>query len=362
VASEAVPGTPVLLADGLFELCVESVEGDVVRCRVVKGGTLTPRKGVNFPTLHLKLPSMTDKDERDLAFGVKMDVDWVSLSFVRTAEDVRALKKRLADLGRASMPVVAKLEKPAAIENLESILVEADAIMVARGDLGVELPPEEVPMIQKRIIRRCNQLGLPVITATQMLESMIQNPRPTRAEASDVANAIADGTDAVMLSGETAVGAYPVPAVAMMSRIAATVEKQVQYVNHPAIRSDDAHALSEALRTLLGVIETRCIVAFTASGRTALLASQERLKAPIYAFTPDRQVYQKLSLAWGVQPVLIEESVTQLEDGIRLADDVLVRQKLAKPGDRIIVVGGIPMGIARGNNTLKIHRVGETGT
>jgi pyruvate kinase len=219
VAEEAGPGTLVLLDDGLLELRVESVEGDAVHCTVVVGGVLKSHKGVNFPTLNLRLPSMTEKDARDLDFGIEQGVDIISLSFVRKPEDIQELKDLLASRG-VSIPVLAKLEKPQAIVNLESIVEECDAVMVARGDLGVEMSPEKVPLIQKEIIQLCNQKGIPVITATQMLDSMIHNPRPTRAEASDVANAIIDGTDAVMLSGESAVGDHPVKAVEMLDNFA----------------------------------------------------------------------------------------------------------------------------------------------
>ncbi|MFM7885520.1 MAG: pyruvate kinase, partial [Pseudanabaena sp.] len=238
IAEEATIGTQILLADGIFELRVIGIEGNAVHCEVIKGGVLTSHKGVNFPSLNLRLPSMTEKDQQDLAFGLAQGVDWISLSFVRQAADVKLLKSLIAAYGKTDVSIIAKIEKPQAIANLEEIIAVVDGIMVARGDLGVEMPPERVPMIQKHIIRRCNEAGIPVITATQMLESMIQNPRPTRAEASDVANAIMDGTDAVMLSGESAVGNYPVQAVEMMTRIASQVETDASFINYPASRTD----------------------------------------------------------------------------------------------------------------------------
>lgn len=359
LAEEATLGTQILLDDGLLELAVRVVEGNTVRCQVVKGGLLKSRKGVNLPSLNLRLPSMTEKDKQDLEFGLAQGVDWVSLSFVRRGEDVRALKTMLAEAGKLDIPVLAKIEKPQAIENLEEILAECDGIMVARGDLGVELPPEKVPILQKHIIRRCNQISIPVITATQMLESMIQNPRPTRAEASDVANAIIDGTDAVMLSGESAVGAYPVQAISIMARIATEVEKEIEFVNHPPDTSDETHALSEALHAIDQILDLRWIVAFTSTGYTAQLAAAERPNAPVMAITLNLNVYHRLNLKWGVKPVLIEQEVDSFEDVIQQAEAYLAEYQLAVPGDRILIMGGIPMKTAGGTNFLKIHTVGR---
>lgn len=358
LAEEATPGTQVLLDDGLLELVVKEVEGNAVRCRVIKGGLLKSHKGVNLPSLNLQLPSMTEKDIKDLEFGLSQGVDLISLSFVRCGEDVRMLKALLAELGHADMPVLAKIEKPQAIDNLEEILVECNAIMVARGDLGVELPPERVPILQKHIIRRCNELGIPVITATQMLESMIHNPRPTRAEASDVANAILDGTDAVMLSGEAAVGSYPVQAVEMMARIAYEVEKDIKFVNYAPALTDETHALSEALNAIDQSIDLRCIVAFTASGYTAQLAAEERPKAPVIGVTPERKIYHRLNLIWGLKPILIDQEVETFEAVIEQAEACMMQRKLAVPGDLILIMGGIPMSTSGGTNFLKVHRIG----
>jgi pyruvate kinase len=296
VAEEAEPGTQVLLDDGLLELEVKEIQGNAVICRVVTGGILKSHKGVNFPTLNLRLPSMTEKDKQDLEFGVEQGVDIISLSFVRRAEDVQELKALLREKG-VDIPVLAKLEKPQAIANLEAIVNECDAIMVARGDLGVEMSPEKVPLIQKRIIRLCNQKGIPVITATQMLDSMIRNPRPTRAEVSDVANAIMDGTDAVMLSGESAVGDYPVESVQMLARIATDVEPEAEYINYPPPEISDPHAISEALNAIDQVIDLRCIVTFTETGHSAKLAAAERPSFPVVAVTENYQVYHRLNLS-----------------------------------------------------------------
>ena len=259
LAKEARSGTPILMDDGLLELQVEQIDEHDIHCRIIQGGILSSRKGVNLPSLDLQLPSLTEKDQQDLEFGLSQGIDWVSLSFVRRAADILSLKALLIQKG-ADVPVMAKIEKPQAIANLESILDACDAVMVARGDLGVEMSAEKVPMLQKQIIRACNKRKLPVITATQMLDSMIRNPRPTRAEASDVANAIIDGTDAVMLSGESAVGQYPVKAVKMLARIAEDVKPDLEFVNNPPACLDETHALSESLSAIQSVLELRCML------------------------------------------------------------------------------------------------------
>jgi pyruvate kinase len=358
LAEDAEPGTQVLLDDGLLELRVEKVQGTAVQCEVIKGGILKSRKGVNLPSLPLRLPSLTEKDKQDLEFGISQGVDWVSLSFVRKAEDVQTLRDLLTQHGAADTPVLAKIEKPQAVENLEAILSVVDGIMVARGDLGVEIPPEKVPGLQKKIIRRCNQKGIPVITATQMLESMISNPRPTRAEANDVANAILDGTDAVMLSGESAVGEFPVQAVEMMSRIAHEVEKDLHYFNHPPDDNDETHAISEAINAIDQTLDLRCIVALTSSGYSARLAAEERPKALVVAVTPHLKVYHRLNLIWGVKPVVIENEADLFEDVIQQVEQLLKQRKLVETGDRVLIMGGIPMKQSRGTNFLKLHKIG----
>ena len=359
LAEDAEPGMQVLLDDGLLELKVKQVEAPAVHCQILQGGQLKSRKGVNLPELNVRLPSMTDKDKQDLEFGVSQGVDYVSLSFVRKGEDIRTLKNLLAELGAEDTPVLAKIEKPQAIANLDEILDECDAVMVARGDLGVEVSSEKVPLLQKKIIAECNRRGIPVITATQMLESMIRNPRPTRAEASDVANAIADGTDAVMLSGESAVGAFPVKAVEIMARIASDIEPEIEFVNYPPSETDETHALVEALNDIDHILDLKCIVAFTSTGYTALVASKERPKAPVIAFTPDRKVYHRLNLIWGVIPLLIDRQVEAFEELVAQAENNLVRRNLVQEGDKILIVGGIPTQHARGTNFLKIHTIGH---
>lgn len=357
LAEEAVTGAQILLDDGLLELEIKEIKENAVRCVVVEGGVLKSRKGVNIPSLDLRLPSMTAKDKEDLAFGLSLGVDWVSLSFVRTADDIRSLKKFIREHCDLQVPVIGKIEKPQAIDHLDEIVDECDGVMVARGDLGVEMSPEKVPMLQKRIIRACNQRGIPAITATQMLDSMIRSPRPTRAEASDVANAILDGTDAVMLSGESAVGKYPVKAVKMMAKIARQIEPEAEFVNYPPSETDETHALTEALNTIDRLVELRCITAFTSSGYTARLASKERPRALVVAFTTNRDVYHRLNLIWGVKPILIKDEGHSFESLVHLANTALQERGLADPGDRILIVGGIPTKHSRGTNFLKLHRI-----
>jgi pyruvate kinase len=358
VAEEAQKGTQVLLDDGLLELQVESIQGNQVTCQVIQGGVLKSHKGVNLPTLNLRLPSMTEKDKKDLEFGISQNIDIVSLSFVRKKEDILELKAFLAERN-AKIPVLAKIEKPQAVENLESIVDECDAIMVARGDLGVEMRPEKVPLIQKRIIRMCNQKGIPVITATQMLDSMIHNPRPTRAEASDVANAIIDGTDAVMLSGESAVGDFPLESVKMLASIAADVEPEINFANYPPRTQDKAHALSEALNAVDKVLDLQCIVTLTLSGNTAILAASERPSVPVIALTPNLQTYSYLNLVWGVRPIMFRYDYDTWTEFIEKIEGELLKRNFVTQGDNILVMGGIPLKTAKTTTFLDIHTIGD---
>lgn len=356
VAEEAEPGTQVLLDDGLLELKVEEVKGKQVICQVVEGGILKSHKGVNFPTLNLRLPSMTEKDKKDLEFGISQDVDIVSLSFVRKPEDIQALKAFLAERD-AKIPVLAKIEKPQAVEHLEAIVDECNAIMVARGDLGVEMRPEKVPLIQKRIIRMCNQKGIPVITATQMLDSMIRNPRPTRAEASDVANAIIDGTDAVMLSGESAVGDFPIQAVKMLASIALDIEPEIEFTNYPPRHRDKAHALAEALNAVDKILDFQCIVTFTETGYSAKLAAAERPRVPVVALTPHLEVYHRLNLVWGVRPILFEYENPTLEELIRQMEATLKQRNFAASGDQVLVLAGFPLRQSKTTSFIDLHTI-----
>jgi pyruvate kinase len=356
-AEESRAGMRILLDDGLMQLEVMEVAGHTLRCRVIDGGVLKSRKGVNFPELNLRLlPSLTEKDKQDLKFGVSQDVDWISLSFVRSGADVHTLKQLIAEQG-VFKPVVAKIEKPQAIENLEGILRETNGVMVARGDLGVELKPEKVPMLQKHIIESCNRKGLPVITATQMLESMIHDPRPTRAEASDVANAIIDGTDAVMLSGESAVGAFPVRAVEMMDRIAREVEASITFKTYPAEGRGNAYALSEAAKVIARTIEPCCIVVLTTTGHTAHSIAAERPETSVIAISRNNQVYHALNLFWGLKPLLLDESPSEFEGLVKQAESTILAHKFAVPGDKILVIGGVPAPSPLGANFLKIHSI-----
>ncbi len=356
LAEEARPGAQVLLDDGLLELEVEAINHSQVECRVITGGVLKKRKGVNFPNLNLSLPSLTVKDQQDLDFGIKQGIDWVCLSFVRGVEDIHHLKGFLQSR-EAHIPVIAKIEKPQAVEHLNALVDACDGLMVARGDLGVEIRPEKVPLLQKKIIQTCNRKGIPVITATQMLESMIHSPRPTRAEASDVANAIIDGTDAVMLSGESAVGKYPVQAVEIMARIAEQVEPEIEFTDHPPAENTETHALSEALNSIDKMMNLRCIASFTTTGYTARIASDERPRAPIVAFTPTLAVYHRLNLIWGVKPLLLQPKEEGLEPLIMQMEACLLERNLVASGDKILILGGSPVQRAKGTNFLKIHSV-----
>lgn len=354
VAEEAKPGMPVLLADGAFQLEIVEVSGRSVRCKVIEGGALPSRKGVNFPNLKLRLPSLTEKDEEDAIFGVSQAVDWISLSFVRTAEDVRTLKQLLAKHGSRTR-VMAKIEKPQALENIDEIVAEVDGIMVARGDLGVEMSPEKVPMAQKKLIELCNRRGIPVITATQMLESMIHEPRPTRAEASDVANAIIDGTDAVMLSAESAIGQFPVRSVEMMARIACEVESQITFKNYPPEQTNDVEALGEAANMLAGFLRPACIVVLTTSGYTARFIAAQRPHAPVVAITSDTHVCHALNLFWGIRPVYDESKPGDFDGLLAQAARTVIERSFAKSGDKILVIGGVPAGKVQGSNFIKLH-------
>ena len=356
-AEEAKPGMQVLLDDGMIELEVTEISGSAVLCRVIEGGSLAGHKGVNFPNLSLRLPSLTEKDIRDLEFGLSHDVDWISLSFVRSVGDVASLRKLIAGYGRFT-PVIAKIEKPQAVDHLEEIVAAADGIMVARGDLGVEISPDRVPMLQKHIIELCNRSGKTVITATQMLESMIREPRPTRAEASDVANAIIDGTDAIMLSGETAIGDHPVKAVEMMVRIALDVEGKIRFKTYPPSGNSGIIALSRAANQMEDVINPVCIVVLTTSGRSAQFIAAERPGSPVFAFTSHIRVYHALNLLWGISPILVDERPGTFEEMSAMAESNLLDRNLASTGDQILILGGIPAHEAGGTNFIKVHTIG----
>jgi len=381
LATDLQAGQRVLLDDGRLRLEVTQVTREAVRCRVVEGGELGEHKGINLPGVALSAPALTAKDRDDLGFALEQGADLVALSFVRRASDLRGaerlMMKRLprpADgwgrrrhppFARAHPPLIAKLEKPQALDDLEGILGQSGGVMVARGDLGVEIAPERVPMVQKRIIRQANRAGRPVITATQMLESMTERSRPTRAEASDVANAVLDGTDAVMLSAETAAGRYPVDAVRMMDRIVRETESSAGLPGSPARRRsadeekvDPRNAVSRAA-TMLGVeLEAAAIVAFTRSGATALRLARRRPGVPIVAFSPDEGVVRRLSLVWGLTPFHLGRS-DRLSRLAGRADRAIRDLGLARDGDRVVFVMGYPPGGAGTTNLVKVHVVGE---
>jgi pyruvate kinase len=358
-----IPGERILLDDGLLELEVLGTEDVEVECRVVNGGILRSRKGVNLPGAALALPAITDKDWEDVRFCIREEVDYLALSFVRQASDIGSLKEFLAHEG-ADISVLAKIEKPQAVENFAAILGMADGIMLARGDLGVEIGPEQVPLIQKRIIRQCREAGKPVITATQMLESMISHPRPTRAETSDVANAILDGSDAVMLSAETATGSYPVESVELMARIARSVEGDPflsQRIFHRYPPSVGQRLLSDAIgeaacRTAEN-IGAAAILAFTQTGSTAALVARYRPPMPIYAVTPSRAVRRRMALYSGVRSVQVGFQ-GNTEAQIHSMEEAVLAAGLLQRGDLVVITMGSPVAAKGTTNLMKVHRIG----
>jgi pyruvate kinase len=358
LAREVSPGARILLRDGLIELRVRAVRGKDVICDVLNGGTLGEHQGINLPGTALSIPALTEKDRRDLEFGLEHGVDAVALSFVRTAADVNMVRQIVAALG-CDIPLISKLEKPQAIDHLEEILQASDGVMVARGDLGVEMAPEKVPVIQKHVIRRAAHWRKPVITATQMLESMIENPRPTRAEASDVANAIFDGSDSVMLSAETASGHYAREAVAMMSRI--VVEAESNMGEFTQRRRRERHGLSvaeticESIAHAAEDLPMGAIAVFTETGNTARMISKYRPQAPIYAFTPNLTVAQRTNLYWGVHPMNCAPALSA-EQMVSVAEKELLERRQLKPGDVLGVVAGTRQA-SGSTNLMRLHTV-----
>ena len=361
LATDARVGARILLNDGLLSVEVTAVEPPRVRGRVVDGGTLTAHKGMNLPGLHVSAPALTEKDREDALDGVQRGVDYLALSFVRRAEDLGELR---ALVGKG-MKLVAKIEKATALDDLDRILAASDAVMVARGDLGVELPFEQVPLVQKRLIRESNLHGRPVITATQMLESMVHAPRPTRAEASDVANAILDGTDAVMLSAETAVGDYPVEAVQAMDRIISEMER------HPAPREErrggpgrdggkDGVSVEDAIawgtNAVARMLKTPLIVTLTTGGFTSRKVAALRPPVPILAVTTEVGTYRQLALVWGVLPVLVDR-VPSYDAMLAVVRDLLLKREYAKPGDKIVMTAGVPWAVSGSTNLIKVEEV-----
>lgn len=361
--SDVKPGDQILLDDGKVRLRVEKVEGRDVVCKIIVGGTLLPRKGMNLPGIAVSAPSLTEKDKEDLLFGLENNIDYVALSFVRTANDVAALREFIISNGKKhrQLPVIAKIEKPEAVKNIDAIIREADGIMVARGDLGVELPTEEVPMLQKMIVRKCNEVGKPVIIATQMLESMIENPSPTRAEASDVANAVFDGADAVMLSAETSVGKYPIQSVEMMNRILRTTEEgvsQEQYDlwSNRALHADAYDAMSCSAYMLAKDLKASAIVALTHSGATAASVAKFRPRAHIIAVTDRDRIRRRLNLIWGVRSVIVEDLKKDTDVALKMIREKLLAEGEIRRGDIIVTLAGIPLFEGLPTNTIKVDK------
>ena len=362
LAENLESGSRILLSDGLIELRVESVKGADVICEIVNGGMLGENKGINLPGIAVNVPSLTEKDEEDLIFAIGQGVDTIAVSFVRTADDVRHVKNRLAAL-KSDAWVIAKLEKPQAIEHLDSILEVTDAIMVARGDLGVEVPPEKVPAIQKHIIRRAAEFRKPVITATQMLESMIENPRPTRAEASDVANAIYDGTDSVMLSAESAAGKYPVEAVAMMAKIITETEHQIRIDprpalgHHPSVRLSVAETICECMSHAADDLDVSAIAIFTESGATVRLLSKYHPEPPIFALSPFEKVINRCMLLWGTYPILCER-FRDTDKLVNMAEEILETHGHVHQRQIVGIVAGTRTK-SGATNFMRLHMVGD---
>ncbi len=352
-------GDRILLSDGEIELRVQSRDSRQVICRVVNGGELGEHQGINLPGVKLDIPSLTPKDRKDLRVALGLGVNYIALSFVRSARDVHAAKAAIARAGKDT-PLIAKLEKPEAIDNLEEILRAADGVMVARGDLGVEMKPEKVPVVQKQIISHARNSLVPVITATQMLDSMTQNPRPTRAEASDVANAIFDGSDALMLSGETAVGRYPIESVEMMDRIIREAESSVTVPLRP-LHSFELHineTIAEAICHAAEDLQMKVIAVFTESGYSARLVSKYRPRPPIAAFSPKQETRRRISLFWGVSPFTISE-IRNVDQLAAFAEKRLIEEKLVRQGDIVGILAGMPFGAAGTTNMMRIHRIGD---
>jgi pyruvate kinase len=359
IFAAAKVGTNLLIDDGRLRLRVKNNGTDFAECEVVVGGKLSDRKGVNVPDVVLPLSPLTAKDREDLRFGIDLGCDWVAMSFVQRPEDVAELRKLIS--GRAK--VIAKLEKPAGIERLEEIIDLSDAVMVARGDLGVELPPEDVPAIQKRIIAACRKSGKPVVVATQMLDSMVHSPAPTRAEASDVATAIYDGADAVMLSAETASGQYPVEAVAMMNRIIERVERDPAYrqildARHPDPQPTGHDAISAAAAQVAHTLSVAAIVTYSTSGSTVLRVARERPEVPILALTASLATARALSLAWGAHCVQIQD-LKRFSEMVEVACSVSLDQEMAKVGERLVITAGVPFGTPGSTNILRVAWVEE---
>ncbi len=362
LVKEAEVGNKILLDDGLLEFKITAKSEKELKAEVVVGGLLKSRKGVNLPNVKISIPALTEKDLKDLEFGIKQDVDIIALSFVRSAKDIRDIVSRVRAAG-SHASIIAKIEKPEALEVIDEIIEECDGIMVARGDLGIEIPTEEVPMVQKTLIEKCRMAGKPVITATQMLDSMINNPRPTRAESSDVANAVIDGTDAVMLSGETAAGKYPMEAVNVMDKICRRVEEhRTKLYNSLAFDKPEwkekqvVESLSYSCVSIAENVEAKVIGTLTNSGSTARRIAKFRPNAPIIAFTESQKVRRQLNLVWGVYSVRVEK-IFDTDMGVKLMEEFLEENGFVKKGDRAILTTGIPIAKRGSTNMIKVSTI-----
>lgn len=358
LAEDAKPGDRLLVDDGKVGLVVSSVDGNDVICTVTEGGPVSNNKGISLPGMNVSVPAMSEKDIADLEFGLKLGVDMVALSFVRSPADIELVHEVMDRVGRR-VPVIAKLEKPEAVDNLEAIVLAFDAIMVARGDLGVELPLEQVPLVQKRAIQMARENAKPVIVATQMLDSMIENSRPTRAETSDVANAVLDGTDAVMLSGETSIGKFPIETVRTMDRICVAVEggsRDVPPLSH--VPRTKRGIISYAARDIGERLEVKALVAFTQSGDTVRRLARLHSRLPLLAFTPTQAVRSQLALSWGTETFIVDH-VDTTDQMIDQVDHQLQRISRLKHGDVVVVVAGTPPGTVGSTNMIEVHRIGE---
>lgn len=364
LARDVKVGDSILIDDGLVGLKVQNIVGDTdIQCIVENAGIVKNNKGVNVPGVKINLPAITEKDESDIKFGIEMDIDFIAASFVRKAADVLAIRKILEDNNGSHIQIISKIENQEGMDNLDEIIEVSDGLMVARGDLGVEIPTEEIPLAQKEMIRKCNRAGKPVITATQMLDSMIRNPRPTRAEVTDVANAIFDGTDAIMLSGETAAGKYPAEAVEVMSNIAKRAEAAIDYrglLKTKAIEMETSvtDAISHATCTTAADLDASAIVTATSSGYTTRMVSKFRPSAPIIATTTSENVRRRLSLIWGVYSVITEQ-LHSTDDIIDISVSKALEAELIRNGDLIVITAGVPVGVSGTTNLIKVHIVGE---
>ena len=362
LVNDVVPGDTILIDDGLVGLKVEEINGDDIVCIVENSGIVKNHKGVNVPGVKINLPALTEKDIKDIEFGISEGIDYIAASFVRKASDVLAIREVLEHNNATHIQIISKIENQEGIDNIDSILQVSDGIMVARGDLGVEIPTPEIPIAQKMMIKKCNQLGKPVITATQMLDSMMRNPRPTRAEVTDVANAIYDGTDAIMLSGETAAGKYPVEAVKTMATIAKRTEETLKYNELLKKRKIEdvtvTNAISYATCTTSADLNAKAIISFTTSGHTARMVSKFRPQCPIIATTEDEGVMRRLALVWGVYPVKTSH-VGNTDDLFTTSIASAKEKKYLENGDLVVITAGVPSGISGTTNLIKVHTIEE---